>query len=330
MADSMISILIPAYRVDLQKFEACIKSIRSQSPDGVDIIVGLQGKEDGILGLAKKYDFCLVNFDHPSSYITRIRLIDYVKTDYVWFVDADDEISPGSLSALEATIKTSNFPDVICFGIDIPYLHKTFRPVRKKINSNKDVISTFYDSSIFHNAMWQKLFKTSVLRQTIFPKIDIFYCDDRVATLACLKECQTAFSVDDVFYIYKEQGGSNKKRCTIQRMKDMMVAFDYVEDNSFNEQGEACFRNVDLVETFLSTFFAWYSINSDKKDVYDALIREHSWQTVLQYIKIGETRPLIKNFCRKTKIKALLFFLFSKRHFAFSKTVCSVLGIFRK
>lgn len=113
---SLISILIPVYNPDISKFEECLMSIRNQGIFQPEIIIGMQGETD-ITNLVKKYKCRLIHFDKPSLYKTRIKLIPYVDSKYVWYVDCDDRIAKSSLDNLIAVLEKfkTNKPDIICF-----------------------------------------------------------------------------------------------------------------------------------------------------------------------------------------------------------------------
>lgn len=244
MDTELISILIPAYKPDIEKFDECLKSIRSQGTYQPEIIIGIQGDTD-LSEIAKKYKCQLVHFDKPSSYKTRIRLIPYANGEYIWYVDCDDKILSHSLDELVVLIsefKTQK-PDIICFKSSGLFNQPKNARENRLILGNKDIVSTFYKTDLIDNYMFEKIFKKTLLNKIIFPNIDIFYGDDQISTKAILEKAESLLVSDKEFYAYSGPSGSSPKKWNYERMMKTNYIVKYVENKAYNEKNVACKRN---------------------------------------------------------------------------------------
>lgn len=114
-----ISIVIPAYNA-APFIRRCLDSIINQKAiqNFIEIIIINDGSSDETEIIAKKYtkDYAFISVYSQSNQglsAARNAGINFVKGDYIWFVDADDWISGESLKKILQKIELSH-PDVLC------------------------------------------------------------------------------------------------------------------------------------------------------------------------------------------------------------------------
>ncbi len=86
-----------------------------------EIVLVDDGSTDGSAKLCKSYVEEHVNVKYvcqqnqgPAT--ARNNGLEHAKGDYIWFVDADDNINPEILLRLKAVVETEEYPDLISFG----------------------------------------------------------------------------------------------------------------------------------------------------------------------------------------------------------------------
>ncbi len=114
-----LSVLIPVYNVELYLNE-CIQSVINQPElSGVEILLVDDCSTDGSLFIAKtlcaKYPDYIRLLEHTQNLglsAARNSLLYAARGDYIWFLDSDDYLYPGSIKDLHAIIKKQT-PDII-------------------------------------------------------------------------------------------------------------------------------------------------------------------------------------------------------------------------
>lgn len=115
------SIVIPSYG-NAEYLPACLDSIRSQDCSDWEAVVVIDASPDNSLEIAREYAesderFIVVNKTmNEGRHLARKTGVEAVSGDFILFLDADDELFPGTLSSLSDAIENSN-ADVIHFGL---------------------------------------------------------------------------------------------------------------------------------------------------------------------------------------------------------------------
>ena len=111
-----LSILIPVYNV-APFIAECLQSIAVQLVDGVEVILLDDASTDGSMAACEA--FCaggrFALFANPENLgigATRNALLSRARGDYLWFIDSDDAVEPGSIARLRQ-VTAAHRPDVI-------------------------------------------------------------------------------------------------------------------------------------------------------------------------------------------------------------------------
>lgn len=118
-----VSIVIPAYNSALY-LPACLESVSAQSFDDFEAIVVDDGSKDSTAYVAQsaaKRDgrISVVSHAHNKGpHLARATGVEKAQSDYVLFLDADDELAPTALEELVERMESSSC-DVLHFGIEV-------------------------------------------------------------------------------------------------------------------------------------------------------------------------------------------------------------------
>ncbi len=191
-----ISVCIPVYRTE-SVLARCLQSVIQQDYSYYEIVVvsdASDGKDSKGLSAKKIVKKIQKQTKIPITFIehnknmgileTRRSLCYYAKGEYITYVDSDDELALGALTAFAQTAKEGNY-DII-HGTTISGVldsSNKFTPTPENFYSNilyetltgKDVfIKTFEESKIIF-VLWGKLIKKNVL-QKVFESIPCIEC----------------------------------------------------------------------------------------------------------------------------------------------------------
>lgn len=283
-----ISIILPCYNVS-RWVEKCIKSIWSNDFTNYEIICINDCSTDNTLqilnALAEKDGrIKVIDLEENGGLANGRRIgVQNAAGNYVAFVDPDDWVDSNYLSTLYNPIKTFGDIDIVI----LPYCYKEFKycisvkyglfddSLKKEFGkpidvsfSNK-VMQTFFGRNVFSVSAWNKLYKTSVLRE--IPEIKVFYQEDLLLNMYAFKHVKRILFLDRICYHYRSGGGSatNPKMITdfleVIRLKTL-----WLKENIVNYEQHLpwiCFELKNVIYAWISRLIA----EGKSKDTIQAL-----------------------------------------------------------
>ena len=138
----LFSVLIPLYNAENYIGE-CLDSVLSQTCDDYEIVIVDDGSTDRSPEIADKYakDYSdrirVIHKENTGVLLTRRRLLQEAKGDYIVWIDSDDIYKPQYLSDLREEIN-KNHPDVILTNYE--YLNNPQKVIRSLEVSDKFII----------------------------------------------------------------------------------------------------------------------------------------------------------------------------------------------
>lgn len=115
------SIVIPSYG-NARYLPACLDSIRLQDCSDWEAVVVIDASPDNSLEIAREYAgnderFVVVNkLVNEGRHLARKTGVEVASGDFILFLDADDELLPGTLSSLSDVVESTN-ADIVHFGL---------------------------------------------------------------------------------------------------------------------------------------------------------------------------------------------------------------------
>lgn len=153
---SLLSIVIPAYNAD-RFIENTLTTIVSEQADDIEVIVVNDGSVDNTKQIVEK--FCktnsyikLINQENKGESGARNAGIKAATGDYIYFLDCDDSIMPGTLNHFLETIKAEYGKSLYCFS----YVSKVNGEISKYYTAPKLDRNTFSDKISFLKAYLSK------------------------------------------------------------------------------------------------------------------------------------------------------------------------------
>lgn len=257
-----ISILVPAYKPNPKLLTDLLQSIRKSNKSHPEIIIGLQGDSNDIASICEIFDAQIVKFDKPSSYRTRVALIDFALNDYVWFVDADDLLLPGAVDTLIRLINENPTIDCHVFNYLASYSVDNLQPViggNSKLIDRNEALALFSQNKYIGNAVWQKCFKKSI--KASFPDVDLFLGEDAIMTYSVLSASSKVMLLDKPLYFYRLNHSSGSSVLRPSHLRDLLISIKTLSDfHDERIQGKISWLLSDFSE-FLWGLFVFGGLN---------------------------------------------------------------------
>ena len=237
---SWLSILIPVYNVQAY-LEACMHSVLSQVDAGVEVIVLDDVSTDNSLALLKQIQ---AQSPHPIRIIqhannqglsaARNSMLTEACGDYIWFLDSDDIICPGSLAELKNIIH-SHKPDLVLCDFymlreNTQLKHKLRGELhRKSFGGNEHQLSSD-KNALFYNLyktaqlhIWSKIAKRSLWGDDLrFPSGLLM--EDQTVTPRLFLRANTYYYCPQVWVGYRQRPGSILSTPNRQRLIDSSIS----------------------------------------------------------------------------------------------------------
>jgi len=144
MNNSTISIIIPVYNVENYVGETLL-SVKNQTSSPDEVIIINDGSTDNSYNIINKFadlkGFKILQTENQGLGLTRNYGISLSKSDYIYFLDADDVIENNFIYEMRKSINQYNKPDMILFS------GKTFsnqNEIKKKINLQFTINGQFF------------------------------------------------------------------------------------------------------------------------------------------------------------------------------------------
>ena len=201
-----ITVIIPIYNAELY-LERCIDSIVNQSFKDIELICVNDGSTDNSEQIIKKYqdnhnNIILISKKNEGVSVARNIGLEKSNSDYIYFVDADDWLSPDCLESIYNAAISSQ-ADIIYFNANI-YKNNTlinyYNLKRLKSIKNKDLLF----KKMIH-AVWNKLYKKEfLLKNDIKFPVGIKSSEDNIFNEMCHFHAPKYFILDKKLYNYNE------------------------------------------------------------------------------------------------------------------------------
>ena len=210
--ENEISIVIPVYN-GANYIKRCIQSILTQDYTGFQIILVDDGSTDDTLKICQEMvgqnrSFLIVHQENKGVSAARNHGITYVKNEWIYFLDADDELEENALRIMKESIEPQ------CQWIVMNY--------RKQVDGEKELI---LNSELFMYPCG-KLYRTEIIRENEvqFP-LNIAYGEDirfNLQYFRYVNEYSVQSSSVFIYHIRKGQGaGSSYYQNSFQMQMDI-------------------------------------------------------------------------------------------------------------
>lgn len=292
-----ISIIIPAYNVE-RYLGQCLDSVFHQGLDDFEVILVDDGATDGSPQICDEYaarypQIRVVHQENKGLSGARNTGINHAKGQYVYFVDADDFLVPGSLCKVVDTA-LQNDADVVCFG-SINGTRQKLMEKSERVNNasikSSDILNgdDYITSHNFLATVWWYFIKREYL-QSLGLTFPVGHClEDGSFTPFILLHAKRIIHVETMVYCYVIQLGS------IMHNKD--------RNRNFNMLSDYAFAARNLVDEHERCGEAMSETTSNR---WMGLANSYIFFGLLKALRLGESHYMIKH------LKSLRLYPFEK------------------
>ncbi len=226
-AKHLETIIGSLYRSGMRDFETVL--VNDGSTDDTDIVLDRLSGQYAELRVIKQ--------ENRGVSAARNRGLREAKGDYVFFVDADDSLEPGSLADVNVILENEH-PDMLLFGMCFDYYHNgnLYRsdPV---VYPRAGVMSTSEWAAelepLFRTNMLSPVWNKLILRDVIISnnisfREDMIEMEDYLFSVRCLACCHRIHLMDRAVYRYRQaedERGTFNRLWRIDSLSRYMIPF---------------------------------------------------------------------------------------------------------
>lgn len=271
----LISIIVPVYKIEEEYLHQCLKSLKNQTLQEIEIILINDGSPDNCGVICDEYAegdnrFKVIHKINQGVSAARNDGIRYASGKWITFVDADDWVELDMCKKIydKATHLDvdvlffggyHNFNNSICIETRPLQMDMDFEENDKEdlqlmvLGRDYKSIVSCKEGNVFCNNSC-KLIKTSILKDNnLIFDLNIAYCEDGCFNLYLLEYCNHLSYVNKCFYHYRMRDTSESHRYrpdAMQRLIDFINAVrNYVKiySKSFRFEQALMYRCYDLI-----------------------------------------------------------------------------------
>lgn len=209
MNNPLISILLPVYNTSAYLHQ-CLDSVLAQTYTNLQVVLVDDGSKDNSLEICQQYavkDPRVEVYHQENQGVATARnvLLSKIKGDYFLFVDSDDWIEPLMVEYMFSRVMAYNVGMVTCAKV----LNDTdnFESAKEDIWKQDKLLKKFLRHVNFSGALWNKLFKTSLLGKAQF-RTDIWYGEDALFTWQLIQNVDKVCVTNKQLYNHRINKGS--------------------------------------------------------------------------------------------------------------------------
>ena len=229
------SVIIPCYNC-VDTLEVTVRSIQASGLTDYEIILINDGSVDGTAAVcdrlsAKYAGIRCVHQPNAGVSAARNRGFDEAQGDYIWFVDADDTVDPGSLTNA-SNILSRQQPDMLIFGMSFDYYHKKKLYRREallppysgmlSLEQVKGRFQKFYACNALTSACNKFIRRDLLTAHGVRFRKDMILMEDFLFVLDTLPYCRSIYCLDAVIYRYRQSEDEQGAYRRLQRITDLV------------------------------------------------------------------------------------------------------------
>lgn len=237
-----LSILVPVYNVK-PYLDECFQSILSQVDFGVEIIALDDQSTDGslehlrLLASMSRHPITILQHDqnHGVS-VARNTLVKHARGEYLWFLDSDDVMNEGAISALHQIVNQYG-PDLVMCDYERWYAEarpdgdrskyvRSFGGPANKLSSDLELLfGGLYEFGKLH--VWSKISRRYLWESGLqFPEGKYF--EDMVITPRLALNARNFYYCASAWVRYRQRESSILATFTLKKIDDMLSGVDGV------------------------------------------------------------------------------------------------------
>lgn len=232
-----VSVIIPVYNAEIY-LEKTINSIINQSLgfENIELILiddnSSDNSKDIILNYSNKYEnikYFFSNENHGFPGFGRNYGAKLASSDYIMFLDNDDEFDPDMCKRLYDAAEKYN-SDIVC--CDIKEIDEVSEVIHKLCNNSAEKVISFYGEEIFKyetSWVWNKLFRKEIVEKNNINFLTDTYCDDKAFCVEYMLHANKMVYLNDyVGYLWMRRNESLSNSIELKNLISIFNGYNYM------------------------------------------------------------------------------------------------------
>ena len=323
-----ISVIIPVYNVEKYLAE-CLTSVVNQTFKDIEIICVNDGSTDNSPKILEEFAqkdrrIKIINQENQGMSCARNAGLAIATGEYITFVDSDDYISTDLYADMQKYLPA----ELICFNAKIFPMSEKYRALQNyiqcKFEGEQSITEKIIKQTNIH--IWNKIFKTSVIRENNIKFPDGLYFEDFPFMFEYLYSINTAkFVTGKGYYFYRQQPNSIMKTCSPKSIHHL-YAWHYLYDR-FKARG-IYNKNSQFIHKLFRTYIILAYRYSDEPSRPDIIKTAKNYASEINFKGLDKLiDALINNkmiyYGRKEKIFSIKNF----EHDGYKDKILTLLGL---
>lgn len=323
-----ISVIIPVYNVEKYLAE-CLTSVVNQTFKDIEIICVNDGSTDNSPKILEEFAqkdsrIKIINQENQGMSCARNAGLAVATGEYITFVDSDDYISTDLYADMQKYLPA----ELICFNAKIFPMSEKYRALQNyiqcKFEGEQPITEKIIKQTNIH--IWNKIFKTSVIRENNIKFPDGLYFEDFPFMFEYLYSINTAkFVTGKGYYFYRQQPNSIMKTCSPKSIHHL-YAWHYLYDR-FKARG-IYNKNSQFIHKLFRTYIILAYRYSDEPSRPDIIKTAKNYASEINFKGLDKLiDALINNkmiyYGRKEKIFSIKNF----EHDGYKDKILTLLGL---
>ena len=292
MESKEIDICICFYNTPLNYFKECLNSIINQTNKNFNLILLNDGStntdiedylNNEILNKNFGFDISYHKQENKQLFLSRIEILKFTVSEYVYFFDSDDILKSNAIDNMIKAINKNVFgckPDIISFEADCIKNGKITHNFIEVHNYGL-IINEEYDYNIlnffFNNyngwdrVMWNKIFKTSLLKKIYFEEFNFLYKkymffnkEDQIHNILIFMYADSFLDIERNIITYRLDENRHKE---LDNKKRIIFLLNHI--NAYTK----IFRNIKSIK--------------NKSDEYKKILYKNLYEYIKREISVG-------------------------------------------
>ncbi len=242
--DIKVSVIVPVYNVE-KYLKRCLDQLINQTLKEIEIICVNDGSKDNSLDILEEYSqkdsrIFVVSQENAGLSVARNTGMNYVKGEYIGYVDSDDWVD---LDFYEKLYNAAKRNDCDIAVADFKRKHPNKDKIRLNITEEK-VFTTPEDKFLAcktyrEGCVWNKIYRTEFLKRIDLKFVPGMYYEDRDFTARSLFYSDKLVTVPNTYYDYFVnpksicKGGGNSKKDEHYVLVRQQV-LNFIKENNIN------------------------------------------------------------------------------------------------
>ena len=308
-----IDICICFYNTPLNYFKECLNSVINQTNKNFNLILLNDGSTNTDIEDYLKNEILNKNFGFDISYhkqenkqlfLSRIEILKFTVSEYVYFFDSDDILKTDAIDNMIKAINKNVFgckPDIISFEADcikngkITHNFIDFQHYGLITNTEYDynILNFFFNNyNGWYRVMWNKIFKTSLLKKIYFEEFNFLYKkymffnkEDQIHNILIFMYADSFLDIERNIITYRLDEDRHKE---LDNKKRIIYLLNHI--NAYTK----IFRNIKSIK--------------NKSDEYKKILYKNLYEYIKREISVGNyiinrynLKEYIKNYIHDMK-----------------------------